>query len=296
MANQSFKRTKPGQKLERAPKSIAGADHRRLREGRSGSKLVVWLSLLACLVILSLVMIISQAGRSRRVYDDTIFIGSDTQPSVERPPETPTLRENISPENSGDLEALIRRIKPSVVFIEAVNSGEGSGFVIGSSGYVLTCHHVIERASRIMVIYTNSKGTARRASASLVWSQENRDLALICIDRVRNLATMKLGNAESVGQGHQIIAVGYPLGSSLGIEPTVTTGIISSIRQTSPGGTLFQISAAVNPGNSGGALISVETEQVIGIVDAKVPDAEGIGFAIPITHDLRSLLTRKYTR
>lgn len=319
MPDQSLKRPDSEQRIGGSPRPTRNdsVSRRRAQGNASRTKAVLWVVLFvaACLMVFALIMIIPQIGRNKRVYDHTIVLKNSNQRSRPRKPaENPkpsrekpgrkgsgSTRPDIDrpdrysrSEKPGSLENLIKQIKPSVVFIEARGKGQGSGFLVSKNGHVLTCYHVVEGASRIEVIYTDAMGVYRKRSASILWFQKGRDVALIRMKQIGGLVPMKLGNAEYIGQGHKIIAVGYPLGSSLGIEPTVTTGIISSIRQSGSNEMLLQINAAVNPGNSGGALISVEKAQVIGIVGAKIQDAEGIGFAIPITTEFKSFLNNRF--
>lgn len=200
--------------------------------------------------------------------------------------------------NKGNLEKLIRQIKPAIAFIEVQNgygfSGQGSGFFISKSGHILTCYHVIKENKNINIRYLNSDGEMRNSHAIALWLQKDKDIALIRVSRTDNFLPIKLGKAEDISQGHDIAAIGYPLGSFLGTDPTVTTGIISSIRKVRDNTEIFQISAPVNPGNSGGALISVATGEAIGIVNAKINKAEGIGFAIPLTYELRTFLNERF--
>lgn len=298
MVNQSLKHEKSRQSLKKKPRSFSAQEHHQGQEVRPILH-IVWLGLLVSAVAFGVIIFVTQVRRRPRVYDNSISAKVDTPPSRRDPARPMPPKMGPRPENTSSLERLIEQIKPSVIFIQSRRrfrtSGEGSGFVVGKGGYILTCYHVIEGANRITVSYTNANGKMQRSSASLIWSEADRDIALIRAKQAGDLVPMELGNADNVGQGHQIIAIGYPLGSSLGIEPTVTTGIVSSIRYGN-NRKLLQISAAVNPGNSGGALISVEKEQVIGIVGAKIPDAEGIGFAIPITDNLKRFLIRKFAK
>jgi S1-C subfamily serine protease len=209
----------------------------------------------------------------------------------------------------GSLEALVQKLKPAVVFIRAYHGGwkggEGTGFFISSQGFILTCKHVIDSAQRLRVRTADEQETG----ATVVWQDKSRDLALVKIssrDGVSVPAQPIIPLAEAqVKEGHPVIVIGYPLGSSLGREPTVTTGILSAIRHRQNGLEALQISAPINPGNSGGPLVSAQTGQALGVVNAKISSAsdidrrnedsariEGIGFAVPITQELRQTLEK----
>ncbi len=157
----------------------------------------------------------------------------------------------------------------------------GSGFIISKDGYVVTNHHVIAGAKTISVVLDN--GDAYKAS--LVGADTLNDLAVLKIDG-QNLPTVVLGSSADLDVGELAVAIGNPLGELSG---TVTAGIISALdREINIDGQkmyLLQTDAAINAGNSGGALFNSFGE-VIGINTAKNAGTgiEGLGFAIPIDH------------
>jgi len=157
--------------------------------------------------------------------------------------------------------------------------GEGSGFIIDASGIILTNAHVVSGADTVMV--TSKDG--RSFKGKVLGLDEPSDLAVVKIDGT-NLPTATLGNSSDLQVGDWAIAVGNPLG----LNNTVTLGIISTLNRSSaqvgiPDKRLdfIQTDAAINPGNSGGPLLNADG-QVIGINTAIRADAQGIGFAIPI--------------
>lgn len=160
--------------------------------------------------------------------------------------------------------------------------GIGSGSIVSSDGYILTNSHVISDgdASEISVLF-NDESTA---PAKLVWNDSTLDLAIIKAEK-DDLAAMKLADSDKVGVGDRVVAIGNPLGFEL--QSTVTSGIISGLNRTVSFQTgaqmdgLMQTDAAINSGNSGGALLNTRGEQ-IGINSAKAGNSDGIGFSIPI--------------
>jgi serine protease Do len=157
----------------------------------------------------------------------------------------------------------------------------GSGFIITADGYIVTNHHVIDGAQKISVTLDSGKVY----DATLVGSDSINDLAVLKIDG-QDLPTVTLGSSADLEVGELAVAIGNPLGELSG---TVTAGIISALdRSISIDGQtmyLLQTDAAINAGNSGGALFNSFGE-VIGINTAKNAGTgiEGLGFAIPIDH------------
>ena len=163
-----------------------------------------------------------------------------------------------------------------------VESGAGSGVIISSDGYILTCAHVVDGASSITVTIDDKDYTA-----TLVGEDTTSDVAVIKIDAT-GLTPATVGDSDNLKVGQSVMAVGNPLGELGG---TVTGGMISALNRsvtiqgTSSTNTmsLIQMDASVSPGNSGGGLFNMSGE-LVGIVNAKSSssDAEGLGFAIPI--------------
>ena len=168
-----------------------------------------------------------------------------------------------------------------------VESGAGSGVIISSDGYILTCAHVVDGASNITVTINDKDYTA-----TLVGEDTTSDIAVIKID-ADGLTPATVGNSDSLKVGQNVMAVGNPLGELGG---TVTGGMISALnRSVTIQGTnstntmsLIQMDASVSPGNSGGGLFNMNGE-LVGIVNAKSSssDAEGLGFAIPINDAIK---------
>jgi S1-C subfamily serine protease len=162
---------------------------------------------------------------------------------------------------------------------QRVERGSGSGFVINSSGQILTNAHVVDGADVVTVTLKDGRSFDGR----VLGEDPVTDVAVIKIE-ANNLQTVPLGNSEALQPGEAVIAIGNPLG----LNNTVTSGIISATgRSSSDIGAsdkrvdYLQTDAAINPGNSGGPLLNARG-QVIGMNTAIIQGAQGLGFAIPI--------------
>ena len=157
----------------------------------------------------------------------------------------------------------------------------GSGVIVNAQGqgYVLTNNHVIAQAADIQVLLYDG----RIAKATLVGADEETDLAVLKID-ASNLPVIQMASKQDLRAGDVVLAIGNPLG----LGQTVTMGIVSAVSRqlnSSSAADFIQTDAAINLGNSGGALINTEG-QLIGIntlLIGEAAGAEGIGFAIPVT-------------
>jgi len=153
----------------------------------------------------------------------------------------------------------------------------GSGFIVRSDGYVLTNNHVIEGAKEIVVTLADG----RKFNGKTMGRDPRNDLAIAKID-AKDLPAVQLGDSDKIRPGDFAIAIGNPYG----LQHTVTAGIISGLARSLDGdpkepGIYIQTDAAINRGNSGGPLIDIEG-RVVGINTAIIPQAQGLGFAIPV--------------
>ncbi len=152
----------------------------------------------------------------------------------------------------------------------------GSGFLIHSSGYIVTNNHVVEGATDIKV----TLATKQEFAATLVGRDPKTDLALIKVKSADPLPTVPFGNSDALEVGEWLLAIGNPFG----LGHTVTSGIVSAkgrIIGAGPYDDFIQTDASINPGNSGGPLFNMRG-QVVGINTAIISGGQGIGFAIPI--------------
>ena len=193
--------------------------------------------------------------------------------------------------------AVVAAITPSVVtvtsrvqtltpFGRSTGEAVGTGFVVRTDGFILTNQHVVEGASAVTVTLPSGG----EHPAIVVAEDAHHDLAVLKID-VAGLPALSLGSVDGLDIGETVVAVGYALDLSGG--PTVTSGIISSLDRTinvqgsNGSGTprsytgLLQTDAALNHGNSGGPLVTLDG-RVIGVNVAGGDGVENIGFAIPI--------------
>ncbi|MBP0579225.1 trypsin-like peptidase domain-containing protein [Labrys sp. LIt4] len=173
------------------------------------------------------------------------------------------------------------RVGPAVVKLDIRKGGKpagsGSGVILSPDGLVLTNSHVAQGTARVSV----QTQDGRRFDARLIGDDPDTDLALVHIEQPVSLPSARLGNSSLLKRGQVAIAIGNPLG----FEATVTTGVISALGRSlrAKSGRLIddviQTDAALNPGNSGGPLVSTLGE-VVGINTAVIMGAQGICFAV----------------
>lgn len=160
--------------------------------------------------------------------------------------------------------------------------GLGSGFILNEDGYLITNFHVIEGETQISVeVYQQRNNQLERRSfkqVRIIAMNKFADLALLKIeDASDKFARVLLGDADALAVGERVFAIGSPLG----LERTVTEGILSTKTREIQGALYLQTTAQINPGNSGGPLFNLRGE-VVGVTNMKLTFGEGLGFAIPV--------------
>ncbi|HYI57419.1 MAG TPA: trypsin-like peptidase domain-containing protein [Microlunatus sp.] len=178
-----------------------------------------------------------------------------------------------APAPPGSIEAAAATILPSVVQVRA-GRGSGSGVIMDDSGHVLTNHHVVAGEGEVTLVLS----TGRRVDAEVIGSDRTYDIAVLRA-AADNLPAATLGASDDIQIGQAVIAVGSPLG----LNGTVTAGIVSALDRRE----MIQTDASINPGNSGGPLVDLDG-RVVGINTAiatlggRTSGSIGIGFAVPI--------------
>ena len=183
-----------------------------------------------------------------------------------------------------DFSGIVESAVSSVVTIRT-NSGQGTGFIINSQGYIVTNAHVIadsngNLASGIQAITSDSNAR----SAEFVGYEGDLDIALLKISGT--WGALEFGDSEDVSVGEKVIAIGNPLG----LQFSVSQGIVSAVHRTGGNGldAYIQTDAALNPGNSGGPLINI-LGKVIGINNFKIGGGENLGFALESNYIVESV-------
>jgi len=177
---------------------------------------------------------------------------------------------------------LVSQLGEAVVQVRTP-SGLGSGFILNEDGFLMTNFHVIEGETQIWVeVYHENAGQIERKSykeVRIVAMNKFADLALLRIEDkgAPKFKSVALGSTEPLAVGEHIFAIGSPLG----LERTVTEGILSTKSRQLQGTLYLQPTTQINPGNSGGPLFNL-AGQVIGITNMKITFGEGLGFAIPV--------------
>ena len=269
------------------------------KKGIRGGHLVLTAGLMALVAIVACVITASCVNRNTRVqinnitqsFEEQIEVLQDELDSIKRPGanngESVSGTPNENPVGGMTPAQVFAQNVESVVAINcALSNGtsSGSGFVMTEDGYVITNYHVVEDATKIVVVMHDET----QYEANYIGGDKANDIALLKM-QASNLRPVKIGLSAELIVGDQVVAIGNPLGE---LASTLTVGYISAKeRIVATDGSqinMLQTDAAINPGNSGGPLFNMNGE-VIGITSAKYSGLtssgatiEGIGFAIPM--------------
>jgi serine protease Do len=193
----------------------------------------------------------------------------------------------LAPNKAASLRSvreLVNEIGEAVVQVRTP-SGLGSGFFLNEDGFLITNFHVIEGETQISVeVYHQKDGQLDRKTykqVRIIALNKFADLSLLKVDDkdAPKFKSVPLGSADVMSVGERVFAIGSPLG----LERTVTEGILSTKTREMGGLLYLQTTAQINPGNSGGPLFNMSGE-VIGVTNMKVSSGEGLGFAIPVEY------------
>lgn len=281
--------TQPPVNFEQTPVVIVPPKHQK-KQIKFGFGTIILASLISALVAVTACVAVF-------VFSDKISILDGGNTIVEPFLEGDTVNINVDEEVSSVVEAVAKKVTPSVVGIRTTTSytsffgdeeasGEGSGVIFREDGYIITNYHVIADAmsgrnnSKIEVFLGDANSSPY--SATVVGYHISADLAVIKIN-AKNLPKVDFADSSKLNVGQYVITVGNPGG--LEFMDSVTYGVISGLDRkatTDDAVALIQTDAAINPGNSGGALVNTKGE-LVGINSAKIvaEEFEGMGFAIP---------------
>lgn len=219
---------------------------------------------------------------------DIVKVSKEASPET-RPAKVPAIQEvggglfatATTPPQEKPVRELVQLLGESVVQVRAP-SGLGSGFFVTEDGHLITNFHVIEGETKLSVeVYHQKDGQLDRRSykdVRIVAMNKFADLALLKVEDkdAPRFKRVLVGDPESLAVGERVFAIGSPLG----LERTVTEGIVSTKTRQMGGALYLQTTAQINPGNSGGPLFNLRGE-VVGVTNMKLTFGEGLGFAIP---------------
>ncbi|MDA1231221.1 MAG: trypsin-like peptidase domain-containing protein [Planctomycetota bacterium] len=240
-------------------------------------------------------------GEVLKVQKDTLFVDvgvdviripvSQIQERISQEPakeETKTTDRGVFmtadlPERT--VKELVTKFGEGVVLIETPD-GLGSGFIINDRGYCVTNYHVVETQTRVAVtiFHRSQNGEFERRSVrdvKILALNPHFDFALLEIPKQENLTFQPvfIADDDSHREGDAVFAIGSPLG----LERSVSEGIVSTRNRNMNGIVYIQTTAQINPGNSGGPLFN-DRGQVVGVINMKLTFGEGLGFAIPVSY------------
>ncbi len=179
---------------------------------------------------------------------------------------------------------IVMRSTAAIVRVEAGPDKVGTGFVIASSGLIVTNLHVVVGETKIVVRFSDDSVLPVLRIAAL---DADRDLVMLDVDPIKILPTLTLGDSDLVSAGDAIIAIGNPLGV---LDYSVSNGLISSVRKLSAELTVLQISAPISQGSSGGPLFN-QFGEVVGVTTAIIDAGQNLNLAVPSNY-LKPLLAQ----
>ncbi len=206
-------------------------------------------------------------------------VAAEPSPVVEPGPNFYRVDARPAPERN--VRDLVNKLGEAVVQVRTP-AGLGSGFFINEDGFLITNFHVIEGETQISVeVYLQRNGQFERKTykqVRIVALNKFADLALLKVEDsdAPKFKSVVFGSSDALAVGERVFAIGSPLG----LERTVTEGILSTKTRQMQGDLYLQTTAQINPGNSGGPLFNLSGE-VVGVTNMKITFGEGLGFAIP---------------
>jgi len=215
----------------------------------------------------------------KKTTSPTKASAAETKPAIESKGEFYHANTRSLPERN--VRDLVNQLGEAVVQVRAP-SGLGSGFFINEDGFLMTNFHVTEGETQLSVeVYHQRNGQLERKTykqVRIVAMNKFNDLALLKIEDkdAPKFKFVQIGSADALAVGERVFAIGSPLG----LERTVTEGILSTKTRQLAGALYLQTTAQINPGNSGGPLFNLSGE-VVGVTNMKITFGEGLGFAIP---------------
>jgi serine protease Do len=171
-------------------------------------------------------------------------------------------------------ESIIQKVKGSVLYLQTP-TGAGTGFGISREGHILTCNHVVTEEAVTVISVTGDRWTVPVLARSA-----ETDLALLQLEN-SSLPPLSFADPASILEGQTVFALGHPLG----LDFTVSRGVVSNRNRVLNGVQYIQVDAPLNSGNSGGPIIN-ERGEMIGVAVAGVAESQGLGFAIALSHIL----------
>jgi serine protease Do len=204
------------------------------------------------------------------------------QPAPEATAEQGFYRTEGAPTQEQSVRELVMTLGSAVVQVRTPG-GLGSGFFINPEGFLITNFHVVEGETQISVeVFYQRNGQLERQvfkKVRIIALNKFGDLALLHIEDkdAPKFASVTLGDSDKTSVGDRLFAIGSPMG----LERTVTEGILSTKTRELEGTLYLQTTAQINPGNSGGPLFNLRGE-VVGVINMKITFGEGLGFAIPV--------------